>query len=227
MNIIKNQSPNYTNKSYIKNAVILHTSLGTFDGGVSWILNPQSRVSYHYLISRDGEIVELVHPGKVAWHSGNVHAPNDKGKRILKKNNLGQYVNPNTHTIGVAFANTERQSITEDQIETCVELLQYLDERFKLNLTKNNLVTHRDITSYKPNIDSWMTKIQARLFGSSFADKHRGKIFINVEGKGEAWWVNPKDLKRYYLGKPAHALKVFKKHGIGITKKNLLRIPKA
>jgi len=41
----------------------------------------------------------------------------------------------------------------------------------------------------------------------SFAKMNSGKILIQIEGKKEAWYVNPKDLKRYFLGLPGDAVK--------------------
>ncbi len=54
-----------------------------------------------------------------------------------------------------------------------------------------------------------------------FAKKQVGKILLDVEHKGEAWYVNPQDVRRYYLGRPADAFEVMKKLGLGITNKNL------
>jgi len=45
--------------------IILHHSGGSFAGGVSWILNPESKVSYHYLIDPEtGNRVQLVWDSK-------------------------------------------------------------------------------------------------------------------------------------------------------------------
>ncbi len=41
----------------------------------------------------------------------------------------------------------------------------------------------------------------------NFARANSGKILIQIDGKKEAWYVNPKDLKRYYLGRPGDAVK--------------------
>ena len=41
-----------------------------------------------------------------------------------------------------------------------------------------------------------------------FTDAQKGKILLQVEQNGEAWYVNPDDGKRYFLGRPADALSV-------------------
>ncbi len=55
--------------------------------------------------------------------------------------------------------------------------------------------------------------------------KLSGYILLQVEGHGESWYLNPQDYKRYYLGKPIDAFNIMKKFGIGITNKNLEKIP--
>jgi hypothetical protein len=47
-------TPNKGSKVIIPSAVVLHHSDGSYRGGVEWIANPASKVSYHVLIARDG-----------------------------------------------------------------------------------------------------------------------------------------------------------------------------
>ncbi len=49
-----------------------------------------------------------------------------------------------------------------------------------------------------------------------FTKKHQGKVFLQVDKKGQAWYVNPKDLKRYYLGRPSNAFEVMRRQGLGV-----------
>ena len=58
----------------------------------------------------------------------------------------------------------------------------------------------------------------------SISERLSGKILLQVESKGEAWYVNPKDFKRYYLGRPADAFELMRSVGIGITTENLNKI---
>lgn len=55
----------------------------------------------------------------------------------------------------------------------------------------------------------------------NFADIQKGKIFLQVESHGEAWYVNPRDGKKYYMGRPDDAFKIMQYLGLGITDKNL------
>lgn len=58
----------------------------------------------------------------------------------------------------------------------------------------------------------------------NFAKKLAGKILLQVEENGEAWYVYPKDYKRYYLGRPADAFKLMRELGLGISNENLNQI---
>ncbi|MFA5360195.1 MAG: S1C family serine protease [Patescibacteria group bacterium] len=57
-----------------------------------------------------------------------------------------------------------------------------------------------------------------------FAKKQIGKILLQVQLKGEAWYVNPKDNKRYYMANGNEAFKIMRNFGVGITNSNLNRI---
>lgn len=66
----------------------------------------------------------------------------------------------------------------------------------------------------------------AELFDSDLTNNLSGRILLQVEANGEAWYVNPKDKRRYYLGRPADAFAVMRATGLGITKKDLALVPK-
>ncbi len=57
-----------------------------------------------------------------------------------------------------------------------------------------------------------------------FSRKNVGKIFLQVEQNGEAWYVNPEDNKRYFLGRPGDAFNLMRELGLGIKDIDLLTI---
>jgi len=60
------------------------------------------------------------------------------------------------------------------------------------------------------------TKAPARL---------SGRILLRVQDKGQAYYVNPLDLKLSYLGRPNDAFNVIRSFGLGITNNDLAKIP--
>jgi S1-C subfamily serine protease len=59
---------------------------------------------------------------------------------------------------------------------------------------------------------------------SKFPSRLSGKILLDVEQNGEAYYVNPKDLKGYYLNRPADAFKIMREFGLGITNTDIRKI---
>lgn len=52
-----------------------------------------------------------------------------------------------------------------------------------------------------------------------------GKILLQVENNGEAWYVNPADGLRYYMKDGAEAYRIMRELSLGISNKNLATIP--
>jgi len=56
------------------------------------------------------------------------------------------------------------------------------------------------------------------------AKRLAGRILLQVESRGEAWYVSPEDYHRYYLRDGNAAYELMRKMGRGITNKNLERL---
>ncbi len=48
-----------------------------------------------------------------------------------------------------------------------------------------------------------------------------GRILLDVESHGEAYYIYPKDRKKYYLGRPDDAFAIMRNLGLGISNANL------
>ncbi len=62
---------------------------------------------------------------------------------------------------------------------------------------------------------------------ATMAERLSGRILLDVAKNGEAWYVNPLDLKRYYLGRPADAFAVMRELGLGISELDFQKIAQA
>lgn len=70
-------------------------------------------------------------------------------------------------------------------------------------------------------IDGYNPKGAGKLpLNSSFAANQKGKIFLQTESRGEAWYINPVDGKRYFLGRAADAFNIMRELGLGISNNN-------
>lgn len=62
------------------------------------------------------------------------------------------------------------------------------------------------------------------LYNSSLVNRLNGKIVLQVESHGEAWYINPADGKRYYMADGESAYQVMKYLSLGINNANLAKI---
>jgi subtilisin family serine protease len=64
------------------------------------------------------------------------------------------------------------------------------------------------------------TKIDTKLI-----KKLVGRILLQVEQKGQAWYLDPSSLKRYYLADGDSAYQALRKFGLGVRNNDLIKIP--
>ena len=57
------------------------------------------------------------------------------------------------------------------------------------------------------------------------ATSNSGKIYLQVEKNGVAWYISPVNNYRYYLGRPADAFNVMRNLGLGTPNSTLAQIP--
>jgi len=68
--------------------------------------------------------------------------------------------------------------------------------------------------------------ISVLICGASFNSTQaalnlNGRILLQVQDKGQAWYVNPINAKRYYLGRPEDAFNLMRSLGLGISNVDL------
>lgn len=69
--IIACPSPNFDERSLPISMLVLHyTGMKDAASAIDWLVNPESRVSCHYVVAEDGQILALVDEAKRAWHAG-------------------------------------------------------------------------------------------------------------------------------------------------------------
>ena len=133
-----------------------------------------------------------------------------KGKIILKTESKGEayYINPNKK---------EMYSLSRPVIAFRVMREQGVGIT---NANLEKIPVGGNCPSYNQNCD-----IQSSN-NSKFATSQKGKIFLQVEGSGEAWFINPNNAKRYFLGRPTDAFNIMKTLGLGISNANFDRMIK-
>lgn len=84
-------------------------------------------------------------------------------------------------------------------------------------------ITNADLEKI-PQGDIFTPFDQRGKWDLDFTFRQLGKIFLQVEENGEAWYVNPADSRRYFLGRPIDAFNVMRELSIGISNENFLRL---
>jgi N-acetylmuramoyl-L-alanine amidase len=64
--------PHYSSRKgeLIDMIVIHYTASSTLNGTTRWFQDPESKVSAHYLVGKDGAVVQMVKEADKAWHAG-------------------------------------------------------------------------------------------------------------------------------------------------------------
>lgn len=73
------------------------------------------------------------------------------------------------------------------------------------------------LTNYSPLVKNRKLELDNNL-----AKKLKGKIILQVESKGEAWYINPVDLKRYYMARPIDAFTLMRVMGVGVSNRDYI-----
>jgi len=121
-------SPNFDQRR--PNFVILHqTTNDNAAKALATLTDPERRVSAHYLIGRDGALLQLVDENSRAWHAG--------------ESWWGGLTDLNSASIGIELDNTGDEAFAEAQI---IALLALLDElRTRYSIPAANYLAHGDV----------------------------------------------------------------------------------
>jgi len=95
-----------------------------------------------------------------------------------------------------------------------------------LGTNKNNQDTDQDGYSDRAEILNGYDPLSSRKLplDKNFANLIEGRIFLQVEKHGEAWYVNPENKQRYYLGNGDDAYQLMRFLSLGITNSDLAKI---
>ncbi len=131
-------SPNFSNRPSprIDMLVFHYTVSSTLDATVTWFRNPDARASAHYVIGKDGQIVQMVAEEKKAWHAGKSYWQGESGC--------------NAFSIGIEIVNEgENKGIpyTPEQYEAAIFLGKRIVEKY--GIPAHRVVGHSDIAPYR------------------------------------------------------------------------------
>jgi len=132
-----NYSPNFELKKrkpdQIKFIIFHYTGMKKESEAIERLTNIKSKVSCHYLIKNNGEIVVMVPDLYEAWHAGVSSWRNFKS---LNKNSIGIEISNPGHDFNY-------KKFSKKQIQSIKKLSKFLIKRYKID--QKNILGHSDI----------------------------------------------------------------------------------
>ena len=130
-------SPNFDilkrSSSKIKYIIFHYTGMISENAAIRRLTNKSSKVSCHYFIKKNGEIINIVPDLYIAWHAGISSWKKDKS---LNSNSIGiEISNP-----GHAY---KYRKFSQKQITSIIKLSKNLKKKYKIK--KENILGHSDI----------------------------------------------------------------------------------
>jgi len=127
-------SPNHDERRLPVSLLVLHyTGMVDAASAIQRLRDPEAKVSAHYLVAEDGQVVRLVAEERRAWHAGKSHW---RGIDDVNSASVGiELVNPG-HEHGY-------RPFSEPQMEALLPLVAGIVERY--GITRGNIVGHSDV----------------------------------------------------------------------------------
>ena len=134
MDVTRRPSPNFDERALPVSMIVLHyTGMPDADSAIDRLTSPDARVSAHYVVREDGEVLQLVDEEKRAWHAGKSYW---RGTTDVNSASVGiEIVNPG-HEFGY-------RPFPDEQIASVIPLVADIKDRH--GITRGNIVGHSDI----------------------------------------------------------------------------------
>ncbi len=134
LEMIDTPSPNFDDRMADISILVMHyTGMQDAASAIRQLSNPAAKVSAHYVVAEDGQIVRMVDEDKRAWHAGRSYW---RGVTDINSASVGiEIVNPGHEWGYVPFPDAQMASV--------IRLAHDIIHRYKI--TRGNVVGHSDI----------------------------------------------------------------------------------
>ena len=138
MNTTLNYSPNFDiikrKSKDIKFIIFHYTGMKKENNAINKLTNKKSKVSSHYFIKKNGEILNLVPDLYIAWHAG---ISSWKKTKFLNKYSIGIEISNSGH-------NFKKEKYNRKQISSLLKLSRHLIKKYKIK--SKFILGHSDIS---------------------------------------------------------------------------------
>ena len=211
INKVFNYSPNFDLKkrknNQIKFLIFHYTGMKRESDAIDRLTNLKSKVSSHYLIKRNGEIIALVPDLYIAWHAGK---SSWKNYNFLNKNSIGIEITNLGHRHNY-------KKFSKNQIKSVIRLSKFLVNKYKIK--PMNILGHSDIAPSRKKDPgekfpwSLLAKKKIGIWHSISEKNLKNNRLENIEIKSEKLFFKNLIKIGYSLENPTN-----------INKKNLLKL---
>jgi N-acetylmuramoyl-L-alanine amidase len=134
MDVTFRPSPNFDERALPVSMIVLHyTGMPDAESAIDRLTSPDARVSAHYVVLEDGQVLQLVDEEKRAWHAGKSYW---RGTTDINSASIGiEIVNPG-HEFGY-------RPFPDEQIASVIPLVADIKDRHGIG--RGNIVGHSDV----------------------------------------------------------------------------------
>jgi N-acetyl-anhydromuramyl-L-alanine amidase AmpD len=140
-------------------------------GTLTWLQNPAAKASSHYLITKSGQIFQLVKDEDTAWHAGVVNQANWP---------LYDGTNPNYYTLGIEHEALEGDALTETQYQATFWLHGVLIPKWAIPIDRDHIIGHYRLDSINRANDPGPAFPWDRLMSELIAGQDRVNIKVGT-----------------------------------------------
>ena len=181
INTTLNYSPNFDKKKrkfkQIKFIIFHYTGMKNEKDAIRRLTNSKSKVSSHYFIKYNGQVITLVPELYISWHAG-----------ISSWQN---YKSINKHSIGIEISNPGHsynyKKFSKEQIHSILKLTRYLIKKYKIKI--KFILGHSDIAPFRK-------KDPGEKFPWKYLSKKKVGLWHNLNEK-KLFKIREKKVEKY------------------------------
>ncbi len=134
IDVIERPSPNHDARKRPVSIIVLHyTDMLSAEEAIARLCDPEARVSCHYLVTKEGEVIRMVPEERRAWHAGRSYW---RGLTDINDDSIGIELDNPGHLNGY-------EPFPDAQIEALIPLVADIKQRH--HITRGNVVGHSDV----------------------------------------------------------------------------------
>ncbi len=107
--------------------IVIHSTESSASAAINWFKDPRASVSAHYLVRRDGSVVQFVREKDIAYHAGN-----------------WAY---NQQSIGIEHERANNQDYTLVEYDASATLVNYLIGKYQISPDRDHIIGHVEVPS--------------------------------------------------------------------------------